>query len=93
MPVKKAKEVLIERNNGFRVFLDNIKNSAFLFYVITLAASLIIITWSTFTIHIQNKKQLQIERKIETQTVYMGVLSNDYKNMTREFEKLQEKIK
>ena len=91
--ISKAEDKLIERNTGFRVFLENIKNFAFLFYSLTLALCLIIMTWSTFTINVQKKKQIEIERKIELQTVYMGVLSNDYKNMKREYEKLQEKIK
>ena len=92
MAVEKAQEVMQMRRAGWRSFLEQIKNYAFLFYCFTLSASLIVITWCAFTIQTQNRFLDRIERKLETQTVYMGVMENNYKNMTKEFNKLQEKL-
>jgi hypothetical protein len=58
MAVEKAQEVMQMRRAGWRSFLEQIKNYAFLFYCFTLSASLIVITWCAFTIVDNNKRAI-----------------------------------
>ena len=93
MALEKAEERMQMRRAGWRSFLEQLKNFAFLFYTFTIAVALVVITWCTFTIQLQNKEMEKINRSIEKQTVYIGVMENKYKNMIKEFERLQDKLK
>lgn len=82
-----AKEKLRLGNLFYKALKENVQSMLFIVFSFITLLFVIVVTWCAFTINTQNRKQIEIERKIELDMVYRNKMTNEFNNLKIEYQK------